>query len=240
YHRLVPEWLHNHVVQPLADALPFGARRIKTLAMVAGIRDFELRMQTWFGAMNASRRDDMYSGPRSRRTPDTFDYSFDPHQTALARVLFFDQTSWLPDNLLERGDRMMMAASIEGRMPFVDARLAAVISSIPHRHLRRGTTGKIVLRTIMRDILPKQILHRRKMGFRVPVGEWFGASLKSFVFDQLAASNSPLNSYLDKKAITTLLAEHAKGRQNHEKIIWTLLNLALFHQTFNDIQIGDT
>ena len=55
--------------------------------------------------------------------------------SSLRRVLFFDQTSWLPDNLLERGDRMMMAGSIEGRMPFMDVELARVVARFPDHFL---------------------------------------------------------------------------------------------------------
>ena len=55
--------------------------------------------------------------------------------SALRRTLFFDQTSWLPDNLLEGGDRMMMAGSIEGRMPFLDVELARVVARFPDRFL---------------------------------------------------------------------------------------------------------
>ena len=66
--------------------------------------------------------------------------------------MFFDQTSWLPDNLLERGDRMTMAASLEARVPFVDTKLAAFISALPDRFRVRGLRGKWLLRQAIRMV----------------------------------------------------------------------------------------
>ena len=64
-------------------------------------------------------------------------------------MLYFDQTSWLPDNLLERGDRITMAASIEARMPFMDTGLAALAARLPDSWRIRGFTQKYILRRMM-------------------------------------------------------------------------------------------
>ncbi|TIT98137.1 MAG: asparagine synthetase B, partial [Mesorhizobium sp.] len=101
----------------------------------------------------------------------------------LRRALFFDQTSWLPDNLLERGDRMMMAGSIEGRMPFLDRDLVAFVSKLPDRYKVGWRKGKLILRNSMANMLPEEILNRRKVGFKVPVAEWFRGSMTNYVDD---------------------------------------------------------
>ena len=85
----------------------------------------------------------------------------------LRKILYFDQTSWLPDNLLERGDRMTMAASLEARMPFMDHELAAFASSLPDRMRVQGRTNKWILREAMKSILPIEILDRPKVGYIV-------------------------------------------------------------------------
>jgi asparagine synthase (glutamine-hydrolysing) len=69
-------------------------------------------------------------------------------------MLFFDQTSWLPDSLLERGDRMMMAGSIEGRMPFMDIDMATLVSRFPDKFLVGKAGGKVVLRAATNKIFP--------------------------------------------------------------------------------------
>ena len=110
--------------------LPYGMRRIKIAASAAGERDPGNRMRIWFGGNSPADRDAILGRILSTVPPDP--YPFSAHMgSQLRRTLFFDQTSWLPDNLLERGDRMMMAGSIEGRMPFMDTELAAVVARFP-------------------------------------------------------------------------------------------------------------
>src|SRR5258708_19261772 len=88
-------------------------------------------------------------------------------------MLYFDQTSWLPDNLLERGDRMTMAASIEARVPYLDHRLAEFVSALPDTFRVRGLRTKWILREAGRRVLPESILNRSKGAFRVPLNLWF-------------------------------------------------------------------
>ena len=96
-------------------------------------------------------------------------YPFFAKLSSLRRILFFDQTSWLPDNLLERGDRMMMAGSIEGRMPFMDVELARVVARFPDRFLIGARGGKAVLRASMEKFLPPRTLCTgKRSGFACP------------------------------------------------------------------------
>ena len=133
YQRLMPEVLHEQLVSPLVRALPYGMRRVKVLAMAAGERDLVNRMRVWFGGISVKEREAIMGREASLTPPDP--YPFSPNLSSLRQALFFDQTSWLPDNLLERGDRMMMAGSIEGRMPFMDVALAGVVARFPDRFL---------------------------------------------------------------------------------------------------------
>ncbi|TIW08242.1 MAG: asparagine synthase, partial [Mesorhizobium sp.] len=148
------------------------------------------------------------------------------------RALFFDQTSWLPDNLLERGDRMMMAGSIEGRMPFLDRDLVAFVSKLPDRYKVGWRKGKLILRNSMANMLPEEILNRRKVGFKVPVAEWFRGSMTNYVDDHLCSSQSVIRSYLSAKHLDQIVSEHTSGAADHEKLIWALLNLEIFHREF--------
>jgi asparagine synthase (glutamine-hydrolysing) len=150
----------------------------------------------------------------------------------LRKILYFDQTSWLPDNLLERGDRMTMAASLEARMPFMDHELAAFISALPDRWRIRGLTTKHILREAMKRLLPRQILERPKVGFRVPVNEWFRTSMREYLLDHLTAPDSRTRHYYRPERLRGVLDEHINGRQNHEKLLWCMLSLELWHRAF--------
>jgi asparagine synthase (glutamine-hydrolysing) len=151
----------------------------------------------------------------------------------LRAILFFDQTSWLPDNLLERGDRMTMGASIEARMPFMDHELVAFVSALPDTWRVRGFTTKRVLRLAMSRLLPRRILQRPKVGFRVPVNEWFRTSMRDYLFALLTGTDSRTRDYYRPAQLQRVLQEHTDGRHNHEKLLWCLLNLEIWHREYN-------
>jgi asparagine synthase (glutamine-hydrolysing) len=192
-------------------------------------------MPRWFGALGVSEAADLLAdGPWKPGDPSANMPALGPvpGNSPLRDVLNFDQTSWLPDNLLERGDRMTMAASIEARMPFMDHRLLDYVSALPDQYRVRGTQTKWVLRRAMHGVLPDAILRRKKVGFRVPVSEWFRGSLKGYVVEALCGGGSRTRKYYDTRKLDGLLESHFRGRRNHEKLIWALLNLEVFHQAY--------
>src|SRR5262249_20361164 len=152
--------------------------------------------------------------------------------SALRKILYFDQTSWLPDNLLERADRMTMAASIEARVPFLDHELARFVSTLPDRFRVRGFVGKRLLRLGAAGLLPRRIIERRKVGFRVPVDDWFRGPLREYLLDHLCGPGAVTRAYYDEPALDGVIHEHMMGRQNHDKLLWTLLNLEVWHRHY--------
>ena len=232
YQLLMPHLLHERLIHPLVSSLPYGMRRVKILALAAGERDPVNRMRLWFGGLSVGESEAMLGRLLSATPPDLFPYSSETG-SSLRRTLFFDQTSWLPDNLLERGDRMMMAGSIEGRMPFMDTVLAGVVARFPDEFLTGGRGGKTVLRAAMDKILPPEIVRRKKVGFRVPVGEWFKREYRDFVQEMLVSETSRLARMIGGSKLPRLVTEHLNGRQNHERVLWSLTNLEIFLRTFN-------
>jgi asparagine synthase (glutamine-hydrolysing) len=214
--------------------LPYRYRRAKTAIHNLGLEDWQERMARWFGALSVKERDALIAFQT-----ESADVMANPAlcardgNSALRKILCFDQTSWLPDNLLERGDRMTMAASLEARMPFMDHELAAFVSRLPDKLRVRGRTTKWILREAMQRLLPREILERPKVGFRVPVNEWFRGTMKDYLFDHLTGPDSRTTAYYDNKALTRILAEHVNGRHNHEKLLWCLLNLEIWHREYN-------
>jgi asparagine synthase (glutamine-hydrolysing) len=232
-YQMIPGYLRHRLIEPLTHALPYGFRRIKTAVTNLGIEDSPERFVRWFGALNRNERDQL-SVLRLNGTPvaNVPPFDTDPHASALRRILYFDQTSWLPDNLLERADRMTMAASIEARVPFLDHKLAAFVSSLPDNFRVRGLRTKWILRQAGRQLIPERILSRPKVGFRVPVNEWFRGEMRDYLLDQLQGTASRTRDYYDTRVLGQLLAEHINGRQNHEKLLWALLNLEIWHRQY--------
>ena len=84
----------------------------------------------------------------------------------------------------------------------------------------------------MRSILPKEILMRAKIGFRVPVNLWFQTSLKDYVYDHLLGPQSRTRDFYHRNVLGKVLEQHVSGQLNHEKLIWSLLNLELFYKSY--------
>jgi asparagine synthase (glutamine-hydrolysing) len=227
YQRLVPWWVHDGLVLPVSRTLPYGARRLQLLARILAERDTTVRLRGWFGSTSAQERASLIGGDGACAPPDTLPFMLSD-ASPLRRALFFDQTSWLADNLLERGDRMMMAGSIEGRMPFMDTNLASVAAHMPDAFLIGGRGGKRVLRAALRDTLPAELLRRRKVGFRVPFHAWFRGPYRELLCDMLGSQTSRTATFCNPIVLHAYMHEHLESRRNHERILWTLVNLEMF------------
>ena len=141
-------------------------------------------MVRWFGALSPDEIADLLKvRPSSQRRGSAVPFDTGPNVSALRRILYFDQTSWLPDNLLERGDRMTMAASIEARMPFMDRELADFVSRLPDRWRVHGRVRKYVLRKAMEESFP-EILNRPRWASGA-VDKWFQGHMRNYVCDHL-------------------------------------------------------
>jgi asparagine synthase (glutamine-hydrolysing) len=227
----IPEFMRSELFQPIINSLPYKFRRAKTAITNLGLTNWEERMARWFGALSSKEREQLLAF-QSSDIPNQH-IKPDDKNSALRNILYFDQMSWLPDNLLERGDRMTMAASLEARMPFMDHELVALVSSMPDEYRIKGSSTKWILREAMTHILSKQILNRPKVGFRVPVNEWFQGPMKEYLYDHLTGSSAITAAYYNKNRLEQVLSEHISGRQNHEKLLWAMLNLEIWHKEYD-------
>ena len=227
YQRLVPGSLRRGLIEPWIARIPYRYHRVKTLVASLGVEDCDQRMARWFGALSPAEQYRL-TGSSNARMAVTPCAAHSP----LRAILCFDQTVWLPDNLLERGDRMTMAAGIEARNPFLDHHLVAFAAALPERYRIRGSTTKWILRQAVKPLLPERILHRPKVGFRLPLNEWFRHDLRHCLLDHLDAPDTRLRACCDGHELRRVISEHVDGRQNHEKLLWMLLALELFLRTY--------
>jgi asparagine synthase (glutamine-hydrolysing) len=230
YQGLVPPFAHRLLFAPLIRALPYKFHRAKVVAMAAGERDFDTRMAAWFGGMSTADRMRLARGAPSARPNDVSLRA--GSASSLRRMLYFDQTSWLPDNLLERGDRMMMAGSIEGRMPFMDTELAAFVARLPDQFLTGARGGKRILRASLKKRLPQHILDRPKLGFRVPVDAWFRGAYGGLLRELLTSAHSRTAALCDRGFVGRLVSRHVEGRSDNSRVLWSLANLEMFLREF--------
>jgi asparagine synthase (glutamine-hydrolysing) len=225
---VVPARLRSLAVQSLDRRIPARASRARIALRVVGAGDRNEQYRTWFAPFTERERAELLGDLPIRERPSTPPRRGD----VIRQMLLADLDSWLPDNLLERGDRMSMAASLELRPPLLDHRLVDLAFRMPSSlKVRRGTT-KWLLKEVARRYLPAEIVDRRKAGFRVPLGEWFRADLRDSMWDRLTGAGSFVAQTFDNRAVRELLERHESGKFNEESRIWTLMCLEVWHETF--------
>jgi asparagine synthase (glutamine-hydrolysing) len=151
----------------------------------------------------------------------------------LDRLLYADTKTYLHE-LLMKQDQMSMAASIESRVPFLDHPLVEFASSLPQRHKVRGWTTKYILRQTMRGLLPDQILERRKMGFPVPVGDWFRGAYRRVVDEFVLGERAQARGLFEPAEVKRLVASHQAGEEKHDERLWMLVNWEIWQRIYLD------
>ncbi len=154
-----------------------------------------------------------------------------PDSAPLARMLYADQKTYLHE-LLMKQDQMSMANSIESRVPFLDHTLVEFAMQIPDRLKIRGGVQTNILKKAVEDLLPREIIHRKKMGFPTPIRQWLLDERAKPLYSALLDRNGFLASYLDPDAIKALVDRHQSGVEDATDRIWRLINLQLWGDLF--------
>jgi asparagine synthase (glutamine-hydrolysing) len=152
-------------------------------------------------------------------------------RTLLDQLLYVDTKTYLHE-LLMKQDQMSMAESIESRVPFLDHELVQFASRLPQRLKLRGLTTKYVLRQAMKDRLPAEILSRKKMGFPVPIGAWFGGAYRPLLDEYVLGARAMARGWFNPTELTAMVHAHVSGEQNHAQRLWALVNFELWQRIF--------
>jgi asparagine synthase (glutamine-hydrolysing) len=146
----------------------------------------------------------------------------------LAPYLWFDQRYYLPDDILNKADRMSMAHSLEVRPPFLDHRVVEFAASLPANLKIRGSRQKVLLKELMRNKLPASVLTRKKIGFDIPAHDWLRSCLRSLMLDVLLDGSSEPARLFRRDAIETYIRQHLERKINVGYHLWGLMVLFLW------------
>ena len=146
----------------------------------------------------------------------------------LTQLLYLNFKTYLPDDLLVKMDRMSMANSLEGRSPFLDRELIEYAFTIPDNLKLKRFNTKYDLKQTFKDILPKEVMRRGKMGFGVPLGAWFRTKLKTYLEELIISGEPRINTYLNAKEVQSIFHEHQQGVRDHGLKLWMFLSLELW------------
>jgi asparagine synthase (glutamine-hydrolysing) len=227
--------LPGQVLRSLARWLPYSQRRAALALDALSIRDRAERFAAWFASFSRQESRELFApeflAEIDPAHPAQVFGSYlkkEPHRTPLKQILYADLKIWLPDNLLLRGDLMTMAASVEERVPFLDHKLVEFAARLPTQLLTQGFRTKVLLKQALRRFLPAEILDRRKVGFAVPVGEWFRKPLQPLVADLVLSPGARARGYFNAANMERFVREHFDGIRDRQKQLWALVNFELW------------
>jgi asparagine synthase (glutamine-hydrolysing) len=153
---------------------------------------------------------------------------------SLDAILLTDQMTYLPNDLLVKVDIASMANSLEARSPLLDHKVIEFAASLPEKLKMQRFETKYLLKKVAAKLVPPEVIYRRKMGFGVPIGNWFRGEMKSFVREVLLSEKSLNRGILKREIVERYVSEHTEAKRDHAYQIWTLLMLELWFQRFID------
>jgi len=196
------------------------------------------RYGRWITVFPADQRERLYRGrlreQLARNALDRLEAVWARTGDRLDRMLDADFQLYLPDCLQVKMDIASMAHGLEVRSPLLDQEVVELAASLPAGlKLRRGA-GKYLFRREMRELLPPEILKRRKMGFGIPLSPWFRRELKDYLAGHILDRRALGRGYFEPEAVRRLFEEHVSGRVDHTSRLYLLLVLELWHRLYLD------
>lgn len=199
------------------------------------------RYMRWVSVFSREAKDSLYSETFHHETSDfnaagTIEPWF-AHANGAGVVdasMLTDIMTYLPNDLLVKVDIASMAVSLEARSPFLDHHVIEFAASLPERFKVRRLTTKYLLKRILRRLLPRENLHRRKMGFGVPIGHWFRGKMQPFLREVLLSEKALGRDLFNSASVRQLIELHVRGERDYSHQLWTLLMLELWFNRFID------
>ncbi|MBW2082866.1 MAG: asparagine synthase (glutamine-hydrolyzing) [Deltaproteobacteria bacterium] len=144
-------------------------------------------------------------------------------RSPLAKLMRVDQHTYLVDAMLTKVDRASMGVSLEVRVPLLDHRVVEFTWRLPDKLKYKNGEGKHVLKNVLSRYLPVSMFQRPKMGFGVPIGQWFRNELKDLITDYLSAESLRKEGLFNWELINQKINEHFSGKVDHQYRLWAIL-----------------
>jgi len=158
-------------------------------------------------------------------------------EDGISPYLWWDQKYYLPDDILNKVDRMSMAHSLEVRPPFLDHRIVEFAASLPASCKIQGARQKLILKELMKKRLPEKVLTRKKTGFDIPAHEWLRGPLQPLLLETMREVLPQYGAVFRTDAVHELVRLHLERRINAGYHLWGLLLLLLWMKKWR-IQAG--
>lgn len=147
----------------------------------------------------------------------------------LAYMMAVDYQTYLLDDILQKVDRATMSVSLEGREPFLDHRIIEFASRLPDEYKYKDGVKKRILKDIVHDYVPQEMMDRPKMGFAIPVADWLQNELKHLVEEFCSESRLKEHELFDIPMIQSLLRDFFDGKKEYDMKVWYLLMFQMWY-----------
>ena len=150
----------------------------------------------------------------------------------LERLLYLSMKLYLQDDILVKVDRASMANSLEVRCPLLDQEFVEFACRLPMRYKLNGLRTKYLLKKAATGILPKEIIHRKKKGFGIPISRWLSFELKDFMLHYLSDEKIKKQGFFNHAYIKDLINTHVEKKKDNRKLLWTLLVFQIWYENY--------
>lgn len=231
-YRGVPGGVRNAIQHAVADSPLLSAslrRKLGHTVLGRGPNIESLYLNNFYCAFGEDEQQKLLNRHFAANPYATFLQRWDSvaQSPALPRLLFADQKTYLVE-LLMKQDQMSMACSIESRVPFLDHKFVEFAASVPPHMKLRGKHGKYIMKKAVEDLIPRDIIYRKKMGFPTPITAWLLREEAIAIRDYLRDPDGILAAYVNPSYLDGLLDKHDRGAHDATDRIWRLLNLQVW------------
>ncbi len=153
---------------------------------------------------------------------------------SLDKILAIDYKTYMVDDILCKVDRAGMSTSLEGREPLLDHRIVEFAAEIPEAYKVKGNSRKHLLKEIVHEYVPKQIMDRPKMGFSVPVAKWLKEDLKYYADEFMTETDFARHGLFKQSGVNHIMNQFYKGDRNYNSLFWYLLMFQMWYKKWMD------
>ncbi|MCH9814003.1 MAG: asparagine synthase (glutamine-hydrolyzing) [Epsilonproteobacteria bacterium] len=164
------------------------------------------------------------------KTNYALNYLIEEENDLINRMLAIDYKTYMVDDVLVKVDRATMSASLEGREPLLDFRLIEFLATIPSEYKYKNGVKKYLLKEITHKYIPKSMMDRPKMGFGVPIQEWFKEELKEYFLHYLDVTRLEKEDIFNTQEVIRLRDRYLSGEKDNVDLLWSILMFEMWYE----------